>query len=142
FEQARLVGAKVWDDMAFGACAERSATTYVAGSTAAPSDSRTSCAIVPGRDYTSGEPCRCRVEARKPTLVGGNQGPLLRTSLECLYEVGVAAHLCQPTLREHQELMGLRAKEAKQYAEIAAGMRKARRQGPPSATEKQAFEQA
>ncbi len=97
FEFDRLVGAETWNDLAFGPCAERGVGTYTAVLADPPTERGASCSVVPGRDYTSGEPCRCDLKLRFPTLENGNQGPLLRTSLECLYEAGVAVYLCQPT---------------------------------------------
>jgi hypothetical protein len=142
FERDRLVGAQTWDDTPFGACAERMATTYSARPTVPSSEPRASCGVVPARDYTSGEPCRCKVEARKPTLVDGNQGPPLHTSLDCLYELGVAARLCQRTLSQHRDLVVRREEDAKAHARIALDMRRARGSAPPSAAEKVALEQA
>lgn len=110
FELDRLVGARIWNDGPFGACAERVAVTYTAGREAPSSQPSSSCGVVPGRDYANGAPCRCNVKARTPKLVNGNQGPLLRTSLECLYEVGVAAYLCHPTLRDQREDIELQTK--------------------------------
>ena len=143
FEGDRLVGARIWDDMPFGGCAAQGVVTYTAGVTVPPSAAgASSCSVVPGRDYASGEPCRCNVKARKPTLVDGNQGPTLRASLECLYEVGVAAHLCQPTLHLQRERMALLENEAKGQARIAEEMRRARGAAGPSAAEKAALRQA
>jgi hypothetical protein len=143
FESDRLVGAQTENDIPFGACAERGVSLYSAEAAIPPSEPGTSCGVVPGRDYTSGEPCRCNVEApRPPTLVNGNQGPLLRTSLSCLYEVGVAAYLCEPTLLEQRERMAIQEKDAKGHAEIAAGMGRARGAGPPSIAEKMSLEQS
>ena len=119
FDSGRLVAAEAWDDMAFGVCAPQGAVRYVAGPEAPASERGVSCGVVPGRDYTNGEPCRCEVKARPPTLGHGNRGPLLRTSLECLYEVGVAAHLCQPTLLEQQKRVASLHDEAKRLAEMA-----------------------
>jgi hypothetical protein len=120
FERERLVGAQVWDDGPFGACSERTVVMYTAGSVAPASEPGTSCSIVPGRDYAKGEPCRCSVVTRKPTLANGNQGPPLRASLECLYEIGVAAPLCQPTLlaqREHLALLAQSGSRSSEHAE-------------------------
>lgn len=103
FELDRFVGAKVWDDVSFGPCAKQSVATYVGGVASVAADDDAACGVVPGRDYTSGALCRCDVKARKPTLVNGNQGPVLRTSLECLYELGVAGYLCRPTLLEQRQ---------------------------------------
>jgi hypothetical protein len=142
FEFDRLVGAELWDDMPFGACAERGVVTYSAGLELPSSERGASCGVVPGREYTSGEPCRCNLEVRVPTLQNGNQGPLLRTSLSCLYEVGVAARLCQRTLQYQREVVASREKDAKGHAEIAAGMRRARGTAPPSAAERISLEQS
>ncbi len=142
FESDRLVGAEIWDDMAFGPCAERGVGMYRAGLALPHSPPGPACGVVPGRDYTNGEPCRCNLDVRRPTLQNGNQGPTLRTSLECLYEAGVAGHLCQPTLRKQQELVAALEKDAKGHAEIAAEWRRARGNAPPSAAEKQSLEQS
>lgn len=142
FELGRLVGAHIWDDVPFGACAKRLATTYSAGPAVPSFEPVVSCGVVPGRDYTSGDPCRCNVRARKPTLVDGNRGPPLRTSLDCLYEIGVATHLCQRTLAEQRELVLRREADAKAHARIALEMRSARGAAAPSTAERTALEQA
>jgi hypothetical protein len=143
FEHDRLVGAQIWDDVAYGACAERQVSMYTAGLELPSSEPGTSCGLVPGRDYQSGEPCRCNLVVQtQPTLANGNEGPRLRTSLPCLYEIGVAAYLCQPTLQEQRELVSSREKDAKGHAEIAAGMRRARGTATASAAEKISLEQS
>jgi hypothetical protein len=142
FELDRLVGARIWDDLPFGPCRERAVTTYSAGLAELAAERGVSCGVVPGRDYTRGEPCRCNVQARQPTLVNGNRGPLLRSSLECLYEAGVATHLCQATLQEQRALMESLAKNAKGHAEIAAAMREARGSAKPSVAEKTSLAQS
>jgi len=142
FESDPLVGAELWNDMPSGVCADRGVVSYTAGVVLPVSEHHLPCGVVPQRDYTRGEPCRCNVEVRKPTLMNGDQGPLLRTSLECLYEAGVAAHLCRPTLQTEREFVALQEKEAKAHAEIAAGMRRARGSQRPSAAEKMSLAQA
>lgn len=142
FELDRLVGAELWDDMSFGVCAERGVVTYTAGLMLPWSPPGTSCGVVPGRDYASGEPCRCHLELKVPTLENGNRGPLLRTSLECLYEAGVAARLCEPTLQLQRERMAQQEANAKGHAEIAAGMRRARGAGRVSASERSSLEES
>ena len=122
FDSGRLVAAEAWDDGPFGSCSARGVVRYYTAVPEAPaSEPATSCSVVPGRDYTNGEPCRCDVKARQPTLVNGNRGPLLRTSLQCLYEVGVGAHLCQPTLLEQRKRMANQHEEARRQAEFGAG---------------------
>jgi len=122
--KGRPLGGRVWDDLAFGDCKTQGIVSYRGGTVPEPGWAGDSfCWIVPGRNLTEGQPCRCERPTDRPLRVRTEQGPQIRTTLECLYEFGVAGSVCENTLDEQRRKVERLRGEAKEWNEMVKAER-------------------